>query len=117
MVRQRFLIPPPVGSNPAAPTNPRRILSAYFVDLRTLKAQCIKIHFRNSIFKFAYANLGIYRIASSRMNRDIRDEFLIYFHFSSLPRNHLKILRGFGARIFVIILKFLEDYVNNFLPF
>ena len=30
VVRQRFLIPPPVGSNPAAPTNPRRILSAYF---------------------------------------------------------------------------------------
>ncbi len=41
VVRQRFLIPPPVGSNPAAPTNPRRILSAYFVSLRILKAQCM----------------------------------------------------------------------------
>ncbi len=51
-VRQRFLIPPPVGSNPAAPTNPRRIFSAYFVGPRTLKAQCIKIHFRDEILIF-----------------------------------------------------------------
>ena len=71
MVRQRFLIPPPVGSNPAAPTNPRRILSAYFVVHRTLKAQCIKIHFREEILDLLEFCLWIN--ASSFFSKKIRD--------------------------------------------
>ncbi len=54
--------------------NPRRILSAYFVSLRILKAQCM---------------LNTFSLFVSR-----------------LPRNHLKILRGFFSSNFKRLLVF-----------
>jgi hypothetical protein len=102
-----------------------------FSPLTSLVLEPLKLNVLKYIFAIRYlnllnANLRIYRIASSRMNRDIRDEFFNLFLLlaSRPPRNHLKILRGlcvlnfhrlnpsqkedFGAQLFTFLNLFVE---------